>query len=550
MSRCPKTAGWIPALRIACRVGALLSVLVTLVPGLGAQQHVSRERPEPQAHSQAGPQGDSQAETKPTPPPPEEVLSVTEHAVEIDGVRVPYRTTAGNLLLKEEDGTPRASLFFVAYERLPGPSGEEWDPAQRPVTFAFNGGPGSSSVWLHLGLLGPRRVDMGSEGFSPPSPYRLVDNAHSLLDRTDLVFIDPVTTGFSRAVPGQDDKDYHGLREDIESVGELIRLWTTRFERWASPKLLAGESYGTTRAAGLAHYLQQRHGMYLEGLILVSSILDFQTARFDVGNDLPYVLFLPTYAATAHFHGRLSPELQSRPLRDFLDEVETFARGDYAAGLMQGNGLPAAERDRLAARLATYTGLSEEFLRNVHLRPQIFRFVKELRRDEGKTVGRLDSRFTGVDRDRAGESFEYDPSYAAIQGPYTALLNDYLRRELRYESDLPYEILTGRVRPWSYGEFENRYVNVAEDLRQAMARNPRLRVFVANGYYDLATPYFATEHTFDHLSHEPGFAERVAMGYYEAGHMMYIREASLAKLKRDLVSFLAGSSEGSAEPQR
>lgn len=477
------------------------------------------------------------------PPPPEEVLSTTEQTVEIGGVAVRYRATAGNLLLKEEDGTPKASVFFVAYERL-GEGGGEEAPRERPVTFAFNGGPGSSSVWLHLGLLGPRRVDMGAEGWSPPPPYRLVDNHHSLLDLTDLVFIDPVTTGFSRAVPGEDDKGYHGIQEDIESVGEFIRLWTARFERWASPKFLAGESYGTTRAAGLSNYLQQRHGMYLNGLILVSSILDFQTARFDVGNDLPYVLFLPTYAATAHYHKRLAPGVQSRPLADFLGEVETFAREDYAAALMQGSGLSPEEWHRVAARLAAYTGLSEDFIRNTHLRPQIFRFVKELRRDEGITVGRLDSRFTGVDRDRAGERFEYDPSYAAIQGPYTALLNDYVRRELEYESDLPYEILTGRVRPWSFAEFENRYVNVAEDLRQAMARNPHLRVFVANGYYDLATPYFATAHTFDHLAFEPGFADRVEMGYYEAGHMMYIREASLVRVKEDLAAFLARALSG------
>lgn len=526
-----RRSGSIVALLLAC----LGLAGVGLAPGLAAQEHPAQSE-----------EAKAAEEKKPTPPPPEEVLSATEHTVEIEGVAVRYRATAGNLLLKEEDGTPKASLFFVAYERL-GEGAEDdgtqdtvakRDPARRPVTFSFNGGPGSSSVWLHLGVLGPRRVDMGPEGWSPPPPYHLIDNAHSLLDVTDLVFIDPVTTGFSRAVPGEDDKEYHGIQEDIESVGEFIRLWTARFERWASPKFLAGESYGTTRAAGLSNYLQERHGMYLNGLILVSSILDFQTARFDVGNDLPYLLFLPTYAATAHFHQRLASDLQQLPLADFLDQVEAFALGDYAAALMQGSRLSEPERDRVAARLASFTGLSEEFVRDVHLRPQIFRFVKELRRDEGKTVGRLDSRFIGVDRDRAGERFEYDPSYAAIQGPYTALLNDYLRRELGYESDLPYEILTGRVRPWSFAEFENRYVNVAEDLRQAMARNPHLRVFVANGYYDLATPYFATEYTFDHLAYEPGFTERVEMGYYEAGHMMYIREASLVELKGDLAGFV------------
>lgn len=472
------------------------------------------------------------AEAGKTPPvPPAEKLSTTHHTITVGGRRIAYTATAGNLLLKEEDGKPRASVFFIAYTE------DGRQPGERPVTFAFNGGPGSSSVWLHLGAFGPKRVAMDDEGKALPPPYRLVDNEESLLDLTDLVFIDPVSTGYSRAVPGEDPKQFHGIEEDIESVGAFIRLWTTRFERWSSPKLLAGESYGTTRAAGLSRYLQEHDGLYLNGIVLVSSILNFQTARFDVGNDLPYVLFLPTYAATAWFHGKLPEAQQAEELPDLLAEVRRFALGEYAPALLQGNRLSDEERERLAGRLAAYTGLGTDYLLEANLRPVIYRFTKQLERRGGKTVGRLDSRFEGLDRDSTGESFEYDPSYAAIQGPFTAMLNDYLRRDLGYESDLPYEILTDRVDPWSFARFENRYVDVAEDLRRAMAENPSLRVFVAAGYYDLATPFFATEYTLDHLGFDPTYGDRLTLAYYEAGHMMYIRRASRQKLKRDLAAF-------------
>ena len=466
----------------------------------------------------------------------EDQLVVKQHSARIGGETLRYTTTTGTLVMKDEDGTAKATVFFMAYTK----DGVR-DPASRPVTFSFNGGPGSSSVWLHLGLLGPKRVDLGEEGFAPPPPYRLVPNEHSLLDLTDLVFIDPVMTGYSRPAPEQDKAQFHGLDEDVRSVGEFIRLWTTRNERWASPKFLIGESYGTTRAAGLAGWLQQRHGFYLNGAMLISSILDFQTARFDVGNDLPYVLFLPTYAATAWYHGKLEPELQRRDLRGLLDEVEAFALGDYADALLQGDRLSPLERGRTAAKLAHYTGLSVDFVERARLRPRIFHFTKELRRDQAITIGRLDSRYAGRDRDAVGDTYEFDPSYAAVQGAYTATLNDYVRRELGFESDLPYEILTGRVHPWSYDSYENRYVNVAETLRGAMTRNPALKVFVANGYYDLATPYFATEHTFAHLGLPPELRGNVSMSWYEAGHMMYVRVASLAKLRADLAAFLESS---------
>jgi carboxypeptidase C (cathepsin A) len=472
-------------------------------------------------------------------------LVETKHTVVIGGQAVTYTVTTGTLVLKEEtegkgdkagasEGEKaKASVFFIAYTRDEAPG-----QAKRPVTFSFNGGPGSSSVWLHLGVLGPRRVVMTDIGDLPPPPYTLADNEYSLLDVTDLVFIDPVSTGFSRPVAGEKAKDFHGFKKDIESVGDFIRLYTTRYGRWLSPKFLIGESYGTTRAGGLSGYLQERHGLYLNGLMLVSVVLNFQTLDFNPGNELPYVLFLPTYTATAWYHRRLAPELQS-DLRAAITESERFAANEYTLALMRGDALPAEERARIVAQLARLTGLSPEYIERTDLRINSLRFVKELLRERRRTVGRLDSRFTGIDRDAAGESFETDPSYTNIIGPYTAAFNHYVRNELKFESDLPYEILSFAVnRNWSYAEHENEYVNVADTLRRAMTSNPHLKVFVANGYYDLATPHFATEYTFNHLGLDPSLRGNVSMAHYEAGHMMYIHMPSLAKMKADLAAFI------------
>jgi carboxypeptidase C (cathepsin A) len=461
-----------------------------------------------------------------------EVISTTRHAITVNGQKLEYTATAGNLLLKEEDGKVKASVFFIAYARA-----GVTDLSTRPVTFAFNGGPGSSSVWLHLGALGPKRVLVSAEGEPLPPPYRLVDNEFTILDQTDLVFIDPVTTGYSRPAPGQSGKQFHGVQEDVQSVGEFIRLYTTRFQRWSSPKFLAGESYGTTRAAGLAGYLQDQQGMNLNGIILISSVLNFQTVRFDEGNDLPYSLFLPTYTATAWYHKRLPDDLMMDRART-LREVERFALSEYAQALLKGNKLPADERQQIVHKLARYTGLGEDFVQRANLRIEISSFTKELLRDRHLVVGRFDSRYKGADLNAVSSRPGYDPSYAAVLGPYTATLNQYLRHELRYESDLPYEILTGRVQPWDYGPAKNRYLNVAATLEQAMVKNRYLRVFQANGYYDLATPYFATEYTFNHLGADAALTARVTMGYYDAGHMMYVHRPSLQKLKRDLAAFI------------
>jgi len=464
--------------------------------------------------------------------PARDQISTTTSSVRIGSETVNYTARAGTIVLKSDDGEPRASFFFVYYAK------DGADPAKRPITYTFNGGPGSSSVWLHMGAFGPKRVVYADDdGHAAAPPYRLTDNEASILDVSDLVFLDPVTTGYSRAIPFSDAKKFHGFEADIESVGQVIRLLTTRYARWSSPKFLAGESYGTTRAAGLAGWLHDQ-GFYLNGIMLISSILNFGTARFDSGNDLPYILFLPTYSATAWYHKRLPSDLQQAGIDAVVAEAERFALGEYTAALMKGDQIPADEKRAVAQKLARLTGLSPEYIEQTNLRVDISRFDKQLLRDRRRTAGRLDSRFTGIDKDAAGEEPELDPSYAAIFGEYTAVLNDYVRRTLKFETDLPYEILTDKVRPWSYDRYQNRYLDVAETLREAMSQNPHLRVFVANGYYDLATPFAATRYTFARMQLDPEQRERVSMRYYEAGHMMYIHRASREKLRDDVVAFL------------
>jgi carboxypeptidase C (cathepsin A) len=482
--------------------------------------------------------GSTKGERKPDTP--REGLTESSHTITVDGAKLAYTATAGTLPLKEEDGKVTANVFFVAYTK----AGVE-DLARRPITFAFNGGPGSASVWLHLGILGPRRVVMPDDGEAPAPPYRLTDNEETLLDVSDLVFIDPVTTGFSRAADPQNANKFHGVQEDIQAMGSFIRLYTTRYRRWDSPKFLAGESYGTTRAAGLAGHLQERHGMYLNGILLISTVLNFETISFDEGNDLPFVLFLPTYTATAWYHKKLPPELQA-DLRKTLAEVEKFAEGEYAHALLRGDRLSAEEGQQVRAKLARFTGLPPDYIARNNLRIDISRFTKELLRGERQVIGRFDSRLKGPDLDSALDRQEYDPSYAAVQGAYTAAMNQYLRSELKYDSDLTYEVLTSRVQPWDYGGARNRYLNVAPTLRQALIKNRELRVFVASGLYDLATPYFATDYTFDHLGPEPPLVDRVSTAYYEAGHMMYIHKASRQKLKKDLTGFLLTTLKGTS----
>ncbi|MFM7329173.1 MAG: S10 family peptidase [Bacteroidota bacterium] len=468
-------------------------------------------------------------ESKPaddTDPP----LSKTQGRVTIGGKVIDYTATTGYMILRDESGKAKGKIFFVYYQK-----DNEPDPSKRPITFTFNGGPGSASVWLHMGGLGPRRIEMTEFGAPTMPPYRVIDNEYSWLDETDLIFIDPVMTGYSRPAEGVDKKEFTGYVEDIESVGQFIHLATSRFQRWNSPKFLCGESYGTTRATGLSGHLQDRYGMYLNGVVLVSSILNFQTARFGKGNDLPFVLFLPTYSAIAWYHKKLGAEFPN--LKALLPEVEKFAIGEYATALMKGDQLTASEKQSVIDKLNRFTGLDKTFLEQTNMRIEIGMFAKELRRADGYTVGRLDGRFTGMDYDDAGERYEFDPSNVAITGPFAMAINDYVRRTLKYTNDIPYEVLGNRVAPWNYNNVQNQYLNTGETLRQAIHKNPALKVLIFNGYYDLATPYYATDYTVNHLFVDPSLRSNISQTFYEAGHMMYIHLPSIQKLKKDISDF-------------
>lgn len=507
-----------------------------LIATMATAVSVLAQRP-PRAPAQA----ETAAEEKPgatekfPAPPAEEKTVKTQHVIHVNGQELHYTAVAGTLLLLKDDGKPKASIFYVSYS-LDGA-----DKTKRPITFAFNGGPGSSSVWLHMGALGPKRVALTPDGQAVAPPYHLVDNQGTALVFTDIVFIDPVTTGFSRNAPGEDPKQFHGLEGDLAEVSDFIRLYTTRYERWASPKFLAGESYGTTRASALSLYLLENEGIYLNGITLISTILNFETARFAVGNDLPYILFLPTYTAAAWYHKKLSGDLQSGDLQHAVEEARKFAGGPYKDALMKGDQLTESERKDMVQQVARFTGLPPAYVDEANLRISIFRFTKALLRDEKKTVGRYDSRLEGVDLDAAGERPEYDPSYAAVQGAFTAAFNEYVRTELNWQTDMPYEVLTGKVQPWNYSQFTNQYVDVAERLRSAMSQNQFMRVLQMNGYYDLATPFFATEYTFDHLGLAPKLRDNVTMHYCDAGHMLYLKQSCLEELHRDMQELYRGA---------
>ena len=493
-----------------------------------------------------------EASDKPTTPTPEprEQLITTEHRLVLDGRTLEYTATCGTVLLRlyndaqdakaegaagdtRQADKPRAAFFFIAYTL------KSVEPAaSRAVTFSFNGGPGSSSVWLHLGLLGPQRVATDETGLAPPPPYALRDNEYTLLTHSDLVFIDPVGTGHSRMLENEKVTEFHEYQRDLDSVGEFIRLYLTRYERWSSPKYLIGESYGTTRAAGLSHDLQEKHDIYLNGVMLVSMAIDLQTLSFDHANDLPYALFLPTYAATAWYHRALGPDLQRKALREVIAAAEAFAHGEYSTALMQGSRLSPAERERIASQVARFTGLGVDYVLKCDLRPLDGRFCKELLRQRGQTLGRLDARFVGQDRDDAGEQPEADASMSNLAGAYAAGINRLLRQTLNYENDAPYVLHAPIWDKWKWKEFENKYVNVGASLRRAMLANPHMRVYVASGFYDLATPHAAADYTLSHLGLRDALAGNISVNYFEAGHMMYIHQPSLARMAQQLRSFV------------
>jgi carboxypeptidase C (cathepsin A) len=449
----------------------------------------------------------------------------------LDGLEIRYTATAGTLPIRTDDGKVAGRMFFVAYTK----DGEK--PEGRPLSFLYNGGPGSATIWLHMGSFAPKRVVMAGEGFQPAPPFRLVNNEHSLLDTTDLVFVDAMSTGYSRAVPGVNPSQYHGQSGDLRAFGDFINEYLTAYSRWASPKYLIGESYGSIRSAGLAQELQSRHGIELNGVVLLSALLTYQTIAVSPQNDVALVSYFPTYTASAWFHKRLPPDL-SGDLKKAVAEARAFADGDYAAALLKGNSLPAAERRALAQKIARLTGLSPEYVERANLRIDPGRFRKELLRDQRLSIGRLDSRYTVTDLDAAGEQQEFDPSNTALQGAYTAMFMDYVRNELKWQSDLHYDS-RGSVRPWTYEQ--NRYMDMTEALRSTMARNPFLKVLVLAGYYDMATPFHGIEINMWHLAYDAFYTDRVQFAYYEGGHMMYTRPVEHRKLKQDLKTFVAAT---------
>ena len=467
---------------------------------------------------------------------PAESDSVTQHVVTINGEAIHYTATAGNLLVRDDSGAAIGSFFYVAYTK------DGADPLERPVTFLYNGGPGSATIWLHMGSVGPVRVVTDDAASTPPAPYEIRDNPYSLIDKSDLVFVDAMSTGFSHIVGKGTGKEFFGTDPDINSFADFVTRYVTVNNRWNSPKFLMGESYGTTRSAGLANVLDDR-GMPLNGVILVSSYLneyvDFPGPPYAL--DIPYVLYLPTMAATAWYHDKLSPK--PTDLTAFLAQVRQFALGDYQQALAKGSHLGAAERDAVAAKLHEYTGISETYWREANLRLTPDRFEKELLRGEARTVGRLDARYVGIDHDAAGESPEYDAADVAINGPFTTAFNYYIKNALHYTSDTRYLTTNYGVvgRDWddhhSVGGGRYDMLDVAEDLRLAMTKNPQLNVFSANGYFDFATPFFETEYTLDHMGLDPSLEKNIHFGYYRSGHMIYMHTPALAELKHDLAAF-------------
>ncbi|MCX6206041.1 MAG: peptidase S10 [Bacteroidetes bacterium] len=456
-------------------------------------------------------------------------VTVTHNSVSVDGNKIEYTASTGYLNLKNDTGKLIAKVFFTYYKK------DGADAGKRPVTFTFNGGPGSSSVWLHMGGIGPKRVLLNDDGLATPPPYKYINNEFTWLSKSDLVFIDPVSTGFSRAAPGESPKQFHGYEEDIASMGSFIRHFLSRYERWGSPKYLAGESYGTTRAAGLSKYLQDRHRIYLNGIFLISAVLNFGTNDYYVGNDLPRALYIPSYTAAAWYHKKLAPALQ-QDLQKTLKESEQFAIGEYATALIKGGWLTDAEKDAVATKMSYYTGLSKELILQSNLRVGEGRFWKELRRTDGLTIGRLDARFTGRDLDDAGETVSFDPSFVNIDGPFTAAINDYFQKELNFKEEKGYNIF-GDVYPWNYNNVQNQFLNVAESMRDAMAKNPSLKVYLGCGYYDFATPYFTANYDLEHMFLRPEQRKNVKVHFYEAGHMYYINKPSLAQFKKDVDAF-------------
>lgn len=505
----------------------VMTIVTLLLPCIALAQRQARgEQQQQQQQAQQTPPTQSQEQARRTPPP-EEKSSVTKHSARIGGQQISYTATAATYVIKADDGSPKATFFFVAYTR-----DNVTDLSKRPVSFVYNGGPGSASSYTHMGL-GPKRVLLTDDGFGMAAPYAVVENGDSFLDSTDLVFVDAIATGYSRPVPGENTAQFFGVVQDATFFADFIYQYLTRTERWTSPKFLIGESYGTTRSAQLSYVMQRRHQIYLNGIVLLSSV-----GFGNWGDDDRTIFFLPTLVVSAWYHKLLAPDLQKLTITDIAQQARQYAHGEYAAALEKGDEISPAEHQKTVKSLARITGLSAEYIEQTNLRVSPQRWFKELMRDKRRTIGRIDSRFLGMDADAAGERYEYDSSLASYDGAYVAMFQDYVRRDLKWNTDM-YYTLSGRVQPWDQGQPGA----PAEALRMAMTQQGTLKVLVVSGYYDVATPFNGIEHTISHMNLEPAIRKNVSFTYYEAGHMMYIEKKSREKLHRDISAFINGAAK-------
>jgi carboxypeptidase C (cathepsin A) len=514
-------------------------MLAVCQPATAQSKEQEKDKAEEKQPENAAPSKDA-AKEAPKEVPKEE-SSVTDHSIKIAGQTIAYKATAGSILLKNDKDEPQALIYYTAYTRS-----DAKDPSQRALAFLYNGGPGSASIWLHMGSFGPKRVVTADAETTPPAPYKVEDNPNCLLDKTDLVFIDPVGTGFSRAVGKAQNKDFWGVDADARSLATFVRTYVTRNQRWNSPKFLIGESYGTFRNAALANLLQ-REGLYLNGVVMMSSVWDLGTLTFYPGEDLAYILYVPSYAATAWYHKLVSDPPEK--LSEFIDQAHKFAMGEYADALLQGDDLTAADKSAVAKKLARFTGLSEDYLVRANLRVKLPQFQQELQRSHGLTTGRLDSRFSGPMLDLNSERAEYDPQSTAITGAFVAAFNAYIRDDLKFSQDRDYHVFAqfgDNSWDWKHKSSESDSFpsspNVMEDLANALMINPKLQVEVEDGYYDLATPFTEAEYGIDHLGLPENLRRNIHHKYYQAGHMMYLRGEDASALKANVAAFIDATS--------